>query len=399
MNERNKKLFMPGIVLASICVIVAALLGGVNELTKDRIAANKLAAENAAFAEIYPGASGYPQVNDLPAELPANVTAVYDCGDGGYIFSVSVKGYSSFSILVGVDPEGKITGAKEIESGETYGFEDELNKAYNGVSWDNLTLIIATGATSGSDTSEAYFDAMQSSLKAFAIMGGGSVRTDKEIRDDEGNALLGTEGLSFTEWIAHNGVANADKLYVTDSGEALIVLGEGDEKVYIAYAADGSCANADAIPAADADTVSALYNAFSASFFDRAELTALGVTSQNVLQVGLNADGSYTLVVQAKGYAEFEYSGVTDPIVIKTTIGADGAIISNQTLSHGESAGYGAVCAEPEYYEKYNGKTADTYNSVDAITGSTYTSNGYKKAVKLAFTTYEKLTAGGETNE
>ena len=37
MNERNKKLFMPGIVLASICVIVAALLGGVNELDRKSV--------------------------------------------------------------------------------------------------------------------------------------------------------------------------------------------------------------------------------------------------------------------------------------------------------------------------------------------------------------------------
>ena len=401
MSENTKKLLMPAIVLTLICLTVSALLAGINLLTKDIIAEAQLKKENEALIEVYPSSSDFTKLTELPT-LPAPLTEVYSAGDGGYVFKAEVSGYASgLVILIGVDPEGKITGAKHVKSGETYGLEPELNNAYNGQTLDSLTLIIASGATPNSATSKGYYNAMDSALTAFAIMGGANVdlRTPEQIRNEEANAILGTEGLKFVPWVAHTGVENAESLFICDNGAALYVIEGEDGNVYIAFDENGNCANSEAIPEDQTQTVDAVHKSFYDTVLTKSELTSAGVTSSNVLQVAKLESGSYVMVVQAKGYANFEYSGVTEPIKVRVVIGTDGVIISTLTLEQHESAGYGAVCDDPEYYNQYNGKTKDTYTEVDDIAGATYTSDGYKDAIKIAFLNYERLMNGGTKND
>ena len=70
-------------------------------------------------------------------------------------------------------------------------------------------------------------------------------------------------------------------------------------------------------------------------------------------------------------------------------IKSDGAIEQCKTLSHNETSGLGSKTAEDPYRTQYNGKTADTYTEVDAITGATISSNAYQRAIKSAFEAYE----------
>ena len=70
-------------------------------------------------------------------------------------------------------------------------------------------------------------------------------------------------------------------------------------------------------------------------------------------------------------------------------IKSDGTIEQCKTLSHNETSGLGSKTAEDPYRTQYNGKTADTYTEVDAITGATSSSNAYQKAIKSAFEAYE----------
>ncbi len=70
-------------------------------------------------------------------------------------------------------------------------------------------------------------------------------------------------------------------------------------------------------------------------------------------------------------------------------IKSDGTIEQCKTLSHNETSGLGSKTAEDPYRTQYNGKTADTYTEVDAITGATISSNAYQKAIKSAFEAYE----------
>ena len=119
--------------------------------------------------------------------------------------------------------------------------------------------------------------------------------------------------------------------------------------------------------------------------------------------------GNYVFEVKADGFSVHEYeeygSGKNLPIVIKVSISADGKIIDCLTVSHGESKGYGDKCATEEYYDSFKGVGADdvkisdgpiTSNTTDpgAIAGATYTSQGYQRAIKRAFSAFEILTGG-----
>ena len=109
-------------------LVAGASLAYVNIMTKQQIASNQTAAENAARAEVLTGMEGgfeskgkmdvsgyqYPWwvgYKDKAKTIP-----------GGYVFIASGKGYSSVvQTMVGVGPDGKITGIKVIFQQETPG--------------------------------------------------------------------------------------------------------------------------------------------------------------------------------------------------------------------------------------------------------------------------------------
>ena len=111
----KKETIMPIAVLTVICVVVAALLGAVNLLTRDRIEENALKKEQASLIEVMPGASTFDEI-DIPSGAASTVKSVYrEVGGRGYVFIMVAEktDYSSgdMTISVGVS-EGKITGAK-----------------------------------------------------------------------------------------------------------------------------------------------------------------------------------------------------------------------------------------------------------------------------------------------
>jgi hypothetical protein len=138
-----------------------------------------------------------------------------------------------------------------------------------------------------------------------------------------------------------------------------------------------------------------------------------GVDTTIVKKAYVTASGNYVFDLEAKGYqAGFEYGNKT-PIQIKVSISAEGKIIDCLTVSHQESKGYGDVCATEEYYDQFRGSgTSDIVITVThpdymmdqispdntdkgAIASATYTTAGYQKAIKAAFTAFEKLTENG----
>ena len=74
-------------------------------------------------------------------------------------------------------------------------------------------------------------------------------------------------------------------------------------------------------------------------------------------------------------------------------INSNGEINSCKTLSHGETSGIGSRVFDNNepFKDNFTGKTADTYEQVDGITGATISSTAYKKALKSAFEAYEAV--------
>lgn len=72
-------------------------------------------------------------------------------------------------------------------------------------------------------------------------------------------------------------------------------------------------------------------------------------------------------------------------------IKSDGTIEQSKTLSHSETSGLGSKTAEDPYRKQYFGKTENTLDEVDAISGATISSTAYKKAITDAFKAYDMV--------
>ena len=421
MNVNIKEIIKPTAVLTVICLVIVALLAGVNLITGPIIADRQSQAANGALLEVYPDGSfgADSKIEDLSAYiLPTEITAVYKEGNGGYVFQASVSGYSKTKpmiILCGVDPEGKITGTKVIDNQETTKIVAPLfdltdNKGFFvGSELNSIPDLLAS--VTPAYTAAGYTAAVKASLNAFLVMNGGEVdlRTPEEILQDNCNAALGTEGKVFEKWFAYEVLTGVDALYVTDGG-AVALIGED----FVGVNADGSAVGD--IDEALKTTAESAYATYSAASLTEVAIPD-GAKTSIVKKVSVSASGSYVFELKAAGYqATFDY-GSGEYVYIKLAISADGKIISVVTTSQSESKGYGDKCATEEYYEQYEGKGDEdikvTVQSPDyhgapqipadctdvgAISGATYTTSGYQKAIKAAFEAFNLLT-GGASND
>lgn len=105
-----------------------ASLAYVNIMTKQQIAANRTAAEDAARAEVLPGMDGgfdqkgVMEVGGYQYPWWIGYKDKAKTTPGGFVFTAFGKGYSSVvQTMVGVGPDGKITGIKVIFQQETPG--------------------------------------------------------------------------------------------------------------------------------------------------------------------------------------------------------------------------------------------------------------------------------------
>ena len=93
----------------------------------------------------------------------------------------------------------------------------------------------------------------------------------------------------------------------------------------------------------------------------------------------------YVFLMHTKGYG--------GTISLLCGVKSDGSIESTQTLAHSETSGIGSRVVDngSSYRHNYEGKTADDYETVDALTGATISSKAYKKAIAAAFEAYKTV--------
>ena len=108
-NIFTKKNLMPLIVLSSICLVVAALMGGVNLITEQRIFDNEQKKISASLSDVMP--NGVFEKIEIPEDAPSTVTAIYkDSVSGGHVVTLAKQGYASIiKITVGIDIDQKVT--------------------------------------------------------------------------------------------------------------------------------------------------------------------------------------------------------------------------------------------------------------------------------------------------
>ena len=96
-----------------------------------------------------------------------------------------------------------------------------------------------------------------------------------------------------------------------------------------------------------------------------------------------SGNSGYVFMMTQKGYG--------GDIRLICGIRNDGTIEAVKTLGHSETSGIGSRVVDNAggYSKNYEGKTAENYESVDAVTGATISSKAYKKAIGTAFDAYK----------
>ena len=106
------------VTLLAICAVVAAVLAGVNMITKDKIAQIQAQKTEKAIHEVIPDANG---VQQLPLSGDTGIVQAVYAADASYAVQVAPGGFDGeVTIMVGIS-EGKVTGISVISHTETPG--------------------------------------------------------------------------------------------------------------------------------------------------------------------------------------------------------------------------------------------------------------------------------------
>ena len=370
--------------LTVICAVIAILLALTNSITAPVIEKNASAAANEALLIVLPDGEEFASVDLSSYELPSTVTEAFTEKNGGVVVKLTTSGYGSdMVIMVGIDGSGTVTGATCLSSNETLGYEKTYGESVAGATVDTVDGIdVIAGATK---TTAAYKGAVKDALNTAVIIGGGSVdvRTEEEILADNLNgALPEGEGEFESVFVAEAIDESITAVYKAVNGKGYVfVVGEA----FVGADAEGNVVTDvdDAVKAAVSGSAVAIINS---------EITELDISGyempKQIEKAYKTASGNYVFDLKASGFGingDEYYNPSGEYIKIKVSVTEDGKIIACQTVSQKETDGIGSACEDVSFYSQFNGKTEADYGDIDAISGATITTNGYKTAVSKVF--------------
>ena len=384
-----KKSVLSTVALVSICAVMAILLALTNYITAPIIKQNQDAAANAALLEVMPNGEGFEKIDFDASALPKTITEVYKEKNDGYVFKLTTAGYDSgFIIMCGVNADGTVSGAVCLEANETLGKEKTYGESFVGKDAAGVEAVdTISGATK---TTTAYKNAVKDAINASIILGGGSVdlRTDEEILLDNLSAALPEGEGKFTKLFIVEVIEGIDAVYTADNGMGTVYVIGG---AFIGVPMNATCDN---------ETVAAAKAKLDATIWADIDLTAFEGLPKRLKSAKVTATGNYIFEVEGAGFGimnddEYIHSS-GEYILVRVSITPDGKIIDTLTVYQAESEGVGDACADEAFYGQFDGKTEENYKEIDAISGATYTTNGYLKAIENAFASLKILKGGNE---
>lgn len=389
-----KKSLHSTLVLVCICAAVSLILAVTNAVSAPIIKENQAAAANQALLVVFPEGRDFTPVDLSTYTLPATVTEAWSEANGGYVFTLNTTGYApDLIIMCGIRADGTVSGAVCLSSGETLGYEKTYGEKFRGLDANTVAGVDAvSGATR---TTAAYRAAVQDALSAAIILSGGSVdiRTEEEILADNLSAALPAGEGAFSKLFLNEQLEGIDAVYAADNGSGYVCL-IGEQ--FIAADENGAV-----LTATDADLtahVTAQLEKLTASVTHELDLNAYPDLPSALISAGKTESGNYVLEIKGAGYGingGDEYHPASgEYIIIRTSMTAQGQIIDCLTVSQQETDGIGSACAEESFYGQFVGKTEENYDQIDAISGATLTTNGYKKAILRAFEAVNILEGG-----
>ncbi len=391
-----KKSIQSLLALVCICAVVTVALALTNALTAPIIDKNESASANAALLAVLPDGGSFEAVDISAYTLPSTVTEAYRAENGGYVIKLEATGYSTGLVLMcGVNADFAVSGVVCLSSGETLGYEKTYGANFIGKTADEADAVeTISGATK---TTGAIRSAVKDALNAVVILGGGSVdiRTEEEILNDSLSAALPTAGGEFEKHFFVEAVEGVDAIYTATNGAGSVcVIGEQ----FIGVDADGTV-----VSECDEDGANiavAAIEVINATSIEDIDLSAYEGLPSHLTLAKRTASGNYVLEIKGAGYGivggDDYHPASGEYIMIRVSMTADCRIIDCLTISEEETDGIGSACADEAFYGQFDGKTEENYTEIDAISGATLTTDGYKKAIGRAFESVKIFERGAE---
>ncbi|MBR3908759.1 MAG: FMN-binding protein [Clostridia bacterium] len=380
------------IALTLICAVTSILLALTNSLTAPIIKEQESAAVNDALAVVLPGGEGFEAVDISGLELPKTITEAYKERNGGYVLKMTTTGYgNNFVILCGIDKDSTVKGAAAISSNETLGVEETYGENFKDKKIEDVEAVDTVA--NATKTTAAYKGAIKDALNAVTILQGGSVdiRTEEEILKDNLSAALPEGKGDFAPVFLTEEIEGVDAIYGAQNRTGFVcVIGES----FIATDKDGNV-----LTDVEASVKKTVEKAVKTAFNSYSSLTMIDLSKYSdipsqVKEVTKTKSGNYVFKLNAAGFGingDAYYNPSGEPIVIQVSATKDGKIIDCVTLSQKETDGIGSACADKKFYSQFKDKTEENYSDIDAISGATITTNGYKTAISKVFTTIKIL--------
>ncbi len=381
-------------VFVSICAVITLLLAVTNTFTAPIIEQNQAASANQALMEVMPDGTGFEAVDISTYTLPATVSEVYRETSGrGCVIKLITSGYGTdMVIMCGITADGTVSGALCLSSNETLGKEKTYGESFLHKNAEEAEAVdVIGGATK---TTEAYKNAIKDAFNTAIILGGGSVdiRTEEEILADNLAAALPAADGKFTKLFLVEEAEGFDAIYTAENGQGYVfAAGEA----FIGVNADGTVITESAH---DAQAIADIVARISSTTYEEIDLSAYPDLEKFTVSAKKTASGNFVIETKGAGYGikgGNEYHPASgEYIVVRVSVTPDGKIIDCLTVSEAETDGLGDACADEAFYGQFVGKTGDDYTEIDAISGATLTTDGYKQAIERAFTVLNTLNGG-----
>ena len=403
------------VVLTAICLVVAVLLAYTNSITAPIIEANKAAKASGSLLEVMPEATGFENITETLANLPATVKEVHKetSGLGHVMILGTTTQFSSdeMGITVAIGADGKISnvlltgyyeskdfgadypstyigqdsalGGVDIVAGTTFSstaFKDAITDAFNVLIENNL---VAAGQKS---EEQLIAEAMPLALPSSA--------------DSLGNCqLTAIEAPAAPATQAYKANNGTGYIFVADGGsQGTVIVGVnafGVAKVYnldaveVTAECEGIIADlAAAYPALATENLENNTAAAQATVAEGAVLTpvdGLAVTGTAIAAFTADVEGATQYVVIT---APLGYSNETMKMI--TVFDADGNVIFYKTLTelilHGEYYATHELTDESAYRQQFLGLNEGTYSDdMTLVAGATMTANAVASSFNSAF--------------
>ena len=381
-------------IFICICTVITLLLATTNYFTAPIIEQNQNASANKALLEVMPNGKSFETVDISKLTLPSTVTEAYKETSGqGYVIKLVTSGYGSdMVIMCGVSTDGVVTGAVCLSSNETLSKEKTYGE--NFASKDAAGVESVDTITGATKTTEAYKNAVKDALNSVIILGGGSVdiRNEEEILNDNLNEALPDGEKKFEKLFITEQLDGIDAVYGAENKSGYVfVVGEQ----FIGLKADGTVVTANV---ENTTIYTDAINKITSSTLVDIDLSSYTDLQNTIVSAKKTASGNFVIEAKGAGYGikggDEYHPASNEYIIVRVAVTPDYKIIDCLTVSEAETDGLGDACADEEFYGQFIGKTEVNYTEIDAISGATLTTNGYKQAIERAFAAVKILKGG-----